>query len=234
MQNARVIYVYTHDSVFLGEDGPTHEPIEHLTSIRAIPGMDIIRPADAAETAVAWAVALKNHGPTAFALTRQKVPPIQRQDPQSVRDLEKGAYVISGPDPGKIDLILIATGSEVHIAVGAAKMLEEKGLGVRVVSFPSFAAFNRQPREYKEMILPPDVLNRVAVEAASPMSWYRWVGPYGLIIGLERFGVSAPAKVIAEHFGYTPQRITDRVMEYLELRKNDPGKPTIEGSPGCG
>ena len=234
MQHAQVIYVYTHDSVFLGEDGPTHEPIEHLTSIRAIPGMDIIRPADAAETAVAWAVALKNT--TARPRSRSPAKRCRQSSGRTPRACAtwKKAHTSSRTPNGKIDLILIATGSEVHIAVGAAKMLEEKGLGVRVVSFPSFALFNRQPREYKETILPPDVSNRVAVEAASPMSWYRWVGPYGLIIGLERFGVSAPAKVIAEHFGFTPQRITDRVMEYLELRKNDPGKPTIEGSPGCG
>ena len=234
MQHLQVIYVYTHDSVFLGEDGPTHEPIEHLTSIRAIPGMNIIRPADAEETAVAWAVALKNHhGPTAFALTRQKLPQIERQDPNSVRDLEKGAYIISDPANGKIDLILIANGSELHLAVNAAKMLAEKNIHARVVSFPSHALFEKQSREYKDKILPPNIANRVIIEPAASLSWYRYAGPYGLIIGLDRFGASAPYKVIAKELGFTPEAVTDRILSYLEARKKDPRKPTIEGAPEC-
>ncbi len=233
MQHTQVIYVYTHDSVFLGEDGPTHQPIEHLASLRAIPGMTLIRPADAAETAVAWAVALRNHhGPTALALTRQKLPQIERADPDSVRDLEKGAYVISDPE-GDIDLLIMATGSEVHLAVGAAKMLKEKGIGVRVVSFPSHALFERQARDYKDSVLPPKVANRVVIEAASPITWYRYAGPYGMIIGLDRFGVSAPYKVIAKELGFTPEAVTDRVMEYLDQRKRDPKRSTIEGAPEC-
>ncbi len=233
MQHLQVIYVYTHDSIFLGEDGPTHEPIEHLVSMRAIPGMNVIRPADAAETAVAWAAALKSgDAPTALALTRQKVPPIARANPDSVLDLEKGAYVISDPE-GKIDLIVMATGSELHVAAAAAKLLAERGIGTRVVSFPSHAFFEKQPREYKDKVLPPEVANRVAVEAASPYSWYRWVGPYGLVIGLERFGASAPYKVIAQHLGFTPETVTDRVMGYLDDRKANPKQPTIEGAPGC-
>ncbi|MCE5199669.1 MAG: transketolase [Armatimonadota bacterium] len=233
MQHVQVVYVYTHDSVFLGEDGPTHEPIEHLTSIRAIPGINIIRPADAAETAVAWAVAMKNHhGPTALALTRQKVPQIQRQDSQSALGLEKGAYVISDPD-GQLDLILIASGSEVHVAVAAAGMLAENGLKARVVSFPSHELFEQQSREYKETILPPDINNRVVIEAASPMSWYRYAGPYGLIIGLDRFGASAPWKAIAKELGYTPEAVTQRVMEYIEQRRQEPKRPTIDGAPAC-
>lgn len=233
MQHAQVVYVYTHDSIFLGEDGPTHEPIEHLASIRAIPGMNIIRPADAAETAVAWAVALKNHhGPTALSLTRQKVPQIERHDLTVAKNLEKGAYVIRDAKD-KIDLIMIATGSEVHVAIEAAKMLEEQGLGVRVVSFPSHALFEKQSREYKEDVLPPDVPNRIIIEAASPMSWYRYAGPFGLIIGLERFGASAPYKVIAKELGYTPEGVFDRVQEYLKERKEHPTRPTIEGAPAC-
>lgn len=234
MQHVQVVYVYTHDSVFLGEDGPTHQPIEHLASLRPIPGMTLIRPADAAETAVAWAVALQNHhGPTAFALTRQKVPQIERTDPESVRDLAKGAYVISDPDGGSVDLVLMASGSEVHVAVGAAKMLRGKGIGARVVSFPSHALFERQPREYKDRVLPPKVANRVVIEAGSPVSWYRYAGPYGLIIGLDRFGVSAPYKRIAQELGFTPETVTDRVMDYLELRKRDPKRATLEGMPEC-
>jgi len=231
MTHVQVIYVYTHDSVFLGEDGPTHQPIEHLASIRAIPGLDIIRPADAAETAVAWAVALKNHdSPTALALTRQKLPQIASQ---SVRDLEKGAYVVSDPEDGKIDVILMATGSELHVAVGTAAMLKEKGIGARVVSFPSHRLFERQPREYKERVLPPEIANRVTIEAASPMSWYRYAGPYGLIIGLDRFGASAPGKVVAKELGFTPDAVTERVLGYLEGRKRNPKRPTIEGAPAC-
>lgn len=233
MQHAQVIYVYTHDSVFLGEDGPTHEPIEHLASLRAIPGMNIIRPADAAETAVAWAVALKNHhGPTAFALTRQKVPPIERQNPDSVFNLERGAYVISDPD-GDIELILIATGSELQLAAGASKILAEMGICARVVSFPSHALFEKQPREYKESILPPKVMNRVIIETASPVTWYRYAGPYGLILGLDRFGASAPYKAIAEHFGYTVDGVTKNVLKYLETRKSDPKRAIIDGAPEC-
>ncbi|MDO8587602.1 MAG: transketolase [Armatimonadota bacterium] len=224
MQHAQVIYVFTHDSVFLGEDGPTHQPIEHLASIRAIPGVTLIRPADAAETAVAWAVALQNQdGPTAIALTRQKVPRIERQNPESVRDLAKGAYVVSDPEGGTIDVILIATGSEVHLAVGAAAMLKEKGIGARVVSFPSHSLFERQPAEYKDRILPPRVSNRVTIEAASPMSWYRYAGPHGLIIGLERFGASAPYKTIAKELGFTPEAVAERVLRYLEGREAEVG-----------
>lgn len=234
MQHVQVIYVYTHDSVFLGEDGPTHEPIEHLASIRAIPGMNIIRPADAAETAVAWAVALKNHhGPTALSLTRQKVPQIERKNPDSAKDLEKGAYVIYESGDEKNDLILIATGSEVHVAIGAAKILEEQGISSRVVSFPSHALFERQPREYKEQVLPPEIANRVIIEAASPMSWYRYAGPYGLIIGLDRFGASAPYNAIAKEFGYTPEAVAEKVQNYLRGRKENPTLPTIEGAPAC-
>lgn len=234
MQHVQVIYVYTHDSVFLGEDGPTHQPIEHLASLRAIPGMTLIRPADAAETAVAWAVALRNHhGPTALALTRQKLPQIERANPESARDLEKGAYVISDPECGEIDLVIMASGSEVHVVVGAAKMLAERGVGARVVSFPSHALFEGQPRDYKDSVLPPKVANRVVVEAASPVSWFRYAGPYGLVIGLDRFGVSAPYKTIAKELGYTPEGVTKRVMEYLDLRKREPKRATIEGMPEC-
>lgn len=232
MQHLQVIYIYTHDSVFLGEDGPTHEPIEHLASIRAIPGFDIIRPADAAETAVAWAVALKNHNsPTALALTRQKVPPIERQNPNSVLDLAKGAYIIYTSPINSIDLILMASGSELQLATAAAKMLSEKGIGARVVSFPCQTLFDRQSRDYIESVLLPDVANRVAIEAAASLSWYRYVGPYGLIIGIDKFGASAPYKVIAEKLGFTPDLVTARILDYLELRKQDPKRPTILGTP---
>ena len=221
MSHAQVIYVYTHDSVFLGEDGPTHEPIEHLSSLRAIPGLTVIRPADAAETAVAWAVALKNRNhPTALILTRQKLPPIERQNPDSAKDLEKGAYVVSDPE-GKIDLILISNGSELQLATGAAAMLKEKGIAARVVSFPSHDLFEKQPKEYRDKILPPDVVNRVTIEAAASMSWYRYAGPQGLVIGIDRFGASAPYKVIAKELGFTVEAITAQVEKYLEDRSDN-------------
>lgn len=233
MQHAQVVYVFTHDSIFLGEDGPTHQPIEHLASLRAIPGMTVVRPADAPETAVAWAVALKNHhGPTALALTRQKVPQIERDDPESVRDAAKGAYVVSGSGH-RTDVMLMASGSEVHVAMGAAKYLREGGVGVRVVSFPSQALFEKQPREYQEQVLPPEVINRVVIEAASPVSWYRYAGPYGMIIGLDRFGVCAPYKVIAKELGYTPEAVAQRVRDYLDERQRDPDRPTFPGAPAC-
>lgn len=233
MQHAQVIYVYTHDSVFLGEDGPTHEPIEHLTAIRAIPGMDIIRPADAAETAVAWAVALKRRdAPTALALTRQKVPQIDRSKGQDARNLEKGAYVVFDAD-ADIDVIIMATGSELQLAIGTAAMLKEQGVGARVVSFPSQMLFEKQSREYQDQILTPNVRNRVVIEAASPMSWYRYAGPYGLIVGLDRFGWSAPYKVIAEKLGFTPEAMTKRIVDYLDERRRDPERPTVEGAPKC-
>lgn len=223
MQHVQVIYVFTHDSVFLGEDGPTHEPIEHLASIRAIPGVNIIRPADAAETAVAWAVALRNHhGPTALALTRQKVPQIQRQNPESVQNLAKGAYIIRDPENAGIDVILMASGSEVAPAIAAADILADQGVGVRFVSFPSPMLFDEQTREYKESILPPEIQNRVMVEAASSMSWYRYVGSQGLIVGIDRFGMSAPYKAIAGELGYTPEAISAHVLEYLQHRKDHP------------
>jgi transketolase len=232
MQHAQVIYVYTHDSVFLGEDGPTHQPIEHLASIRAIPGMTLIRPADAAETAVAWSVALKNHhGPTALVLTRQKLPQIKRDDIESVRNVERGAYVVHEAE-GKIDLILIATGSELHVAIGAAERLKEQGIDVRVVSFPSHALFEKQSREYKDQILPPNMRNRVVIEAASPESWYRYAGPWGMIIGIDHFGSSAPYKVIAKELGFTPEAVAERVTHYLNEREANPERTTIEGMPG--
>ena len=147
-------------------------------------------------------------------------------------DLAQGAYVISDPN-GKIDLIIMATGSELHVAAAAAKMLAEHGIGARVVSFPCHSFFEHQPREYKDKVLPPEVANRVAVEAGSPISWYRYVGPFGLVIGLERFGASAPYKVIAEQLGFTPEAVTDRILVYLDGREANPSLPTIEGAPGA-
>jgi transketolase len=216
LNRIQVVYVFTHDSVFLGEDGPTHQPIEQLASLRAMPGLTVIRPADAAETAVAWAVALANQdGPTALALSRQKLPPTNKDNPAAAKGLEKGGYVVSDAPGGKIDAILIATGSEVHLALGAQRMLAEEGISCRVVSMPSFELFDQQPRDYQESVLPPEVASRVAIEAATTFGWCHYVGDRGIVIGIDHFGASAPAAVLAHQFGFTPEAVAARVRRYL-------------------
>lgn len=234
MQHAQVVYVFTHDSIFLGEDGPTHQPIEHLTSIRAIPGMTLIRPADAAETAMAWSAALKNNtGPTALVLTRQKVPQIERSNPESVLNAEKGAYIVSDDTTGPLDLIIMATGSELQLATKAADMLQDEGLRIRVVSFPSQELFAKQSKEYRDSVLPSNVSNRVTIEAGASLSWYRYAGPFGLIIGLDRFGASAPYRRIAKELDFTPEAVARRIIQYLDFRTENPTTPTIDGMPAC-
>ncbi|HOK55323.1 MAG TPA: transketolase C-terminal domain-containing protein, partial [Armatimonadota bacterium] len=203
INGSQVIYVYTHDSIFVGEDGPTHEPIEHFASLRAIPGFTVIRPADAAETAVAWAAALKNSdGPTALMLSRQKIPSIT-SNPETAKGLEKGAYVVVDVPYEEMHGILIATGSEVHIAIEAQKLLAQEGINFRVVSMPSFELFEQQDEEYQESVLPEEVEIRIAIEAGTTFGWERYVGRWGLVIGMGRFGASAPAPVLAEQFGFT-------------------------------
>ncbi len=208
-----VVYVFTHDSIFVGEDGPTHEPIEHLASLRAIPGVTVLRPADAAETLVAWAVALENKtGPTALALTRQNLDPVN-DDPMKAKGLRKGAYVVR--DAEDFDVILIGTGSEVGTAIGASEILAAKGIKCRVVSMPSMALFEAQDKAYKDSVLPPAAKMRVSVEAASPFGWCKYVGDEGISIAMNRFGASAPYKVLAEKFGFTPEAVAAKVEEYL-------------------
>lgn len=214
LMNQQVIYIFTHDSIFVGEDGPTHEPIEQIASLRAIPGMTVIRPADTAETAIAWAVALeKKDGPTALCLTRQNVPACN-EDPEKAKNLRKGAYVVKDAD--KIDVVLIATGSEVSTATGAADILAEKGIKARVVSMPCTELFDAQDQAYKDSVIPPDVKKRVVVEAGTPFGWCKYAGDEGLIIGMNRFGASAPYKVLAEKFGFTPESVAAKVEEYLK------------------
>ncbi|MEN6521055.1 MAG: transketolase [Armatimonadota bacterium] len=216
INKSQVIYVYTHDSFFVGEDGPTHQPIEHLASLRAIPGVTVIRPADAAETAVAWAAALKNaSGPTVLVLSRQNLPPVYKNSPEEAKWLEKGAYVVSDSPEEKTDVILIATGSEVSAAIKAQKLLAPGGINCRVVSMPSFELFEAQSKEYRDSVLPPSITSRVAIEAASPFGWERYTGCKGIIIGMDHFGASAPAGLLAEKFGFTPEAIAARVRKYL-------------------
>jgi len=213
LMKIHVVQVFTHDSIFLGEDGPTHEPIEQLASLRAIPNVKVIRPADTAETAVAWAVALENTtGPTLLALTRQNLPACSG-DPMKAKGLRKGAYVVRDSD--KIDVVLIATGSEVTTAIGAYDILREKGIGARVVSMPCTELFDEQDKAYRDSVIPPDVKKRVSIEAAAPFGWSKYVGDAGISIAMNRFGASAPYKVLAEQFGFTPEKVAGRVEEYL-------------------
>jgi transketolase len=209
-----VIYVWTHDSIFLGEDGPTHEPVEQLLSLRAIPNLVTIRPADAAETVVAWMAALQHTtGPVALMLTRQNLPVLDRSALAPAELLHKGGYVLlDAPDP---ELIIIATGSEVYISVAAAQMLNAEGQRVRVVNLPSWELFDAQPQEYRDSVLPPAVTKRLAVEAGVSLGWERYVGPEGRVKGFDRFGVSAPWKKIAEHFGFTAEGVAGLAREML-------------------
>lgn len=209
MMGLRVIFVFTHDSIFVGEDGPTHEPVEHLAALRAIPGLVVIRPADANETVEAWKVALTRRGPTALALSRQNLPILDRSQLAPASELRKGAYVLADAANGQPDVILLATGSEVVLALEARKLLAAEGIQARVVNMPSWELFEQQPLSYREAVLPPVITRRVAIEAAVRLGWDRYLGPEGIFIGMDRFGASAPYKVLAEKFGFTPQRVAE-------------------------
>ena len=208
-----IIYVFTHDSVAVGEDGPTHQPIEQIASLRAIPGLNVIRPADAKETADAWKQALSNtSGPTALVLSRQKLPVLDRKDTDG--ELQYGAYTLQNTDSTP-DIILIASGSEVYICIKAADTLKEKGINARVVSMPSWELFEKAPSYYQRRILPPAVKTRIAVEAGITMGWERYVGKSDRVIGIKGFGASAPgARVLAE-YGFTPDTIVKKAMSIL-------------------
>ena len=213
-----VIYVFTHDSIGLGEDGPTHQPIEHLASLRAMPGLVVIRPADATETAEAWRVALQRQdGPTALILTRQKLPVLDRRksDMSTAEGAASGAYILCEAGSGTPQAILLASGSEVHLALEAQKQLERDGVPTRVVSFPSFELFERQPESYRQAVLPDTVSVRVAIEAGATMGWQKYVGSGGKILGLDRFGASAPYSQLYEAFGLTAERVVKTVKQLL-------------------
>lgn len=209
LMNRQVIYVFTHDSIALGEDGPTHQPIEHLAALRCIPNLTVIRPADAAETAEAWRTALRHrHGPTALVLTRQKLALLDRERYAAASGLARGAYVLS--DAASPAAVIIATGSEVHLALDAQAILQAEGIPVRVVSAPSLELFRAQDLTYRDSVLPPGV-PRVAVEAAHPMSWHEFVGAGGAIVGIDHFGASAPYVRLLEEYGLTPAAVAHRV-----------------------
>ena len=208
LMNRHVIYVYTHDSIGLGEDGPTHQPIEQLSTLRAIPDITLIRPADASETAEAWRTALKHKGPVALVLTRQKLGFIDRTKYAPAAGLAKGAYVLADSPGGAPQVVLISSGSEVGLILEAQQKLEAAGIRARAVSMPSHELFARQTEEYRNSVLPAGV-RRVAIEAAHPMSWYHWVRSDGIVLGLERFGASAPAKELYEHLGLTVDKLVE-------------------------
>jgi transketolase len=212
-----VIYVFTHDSIGLGEDGPTHQPVEQLAGLRTVPGLVVIRPCDAGETVEAWRVALgRRHGPTALALTRQKVPFLVRDRLAPAAGVSRGGYILSDPDEGQPDVILLASGSEVHLVLAAREPLRAHGIRARVVSMPSLELFAQQPASYRDEVLPPGLPHRLAVEAAHPMPWYRWVGAGGEVLGVARFGASAPYERIYRELGLTPENVVARVRAMLD------------------
>ncbi len=209
-----VTYVWTHDSIGLGEDGPTHQPVEHLAALRAIPGLNVVRPADANETAVVWAEILRRHttdpAPHGLALTRQGVPTYAPNP-----DAARGGYVLADSSTEVPEVVLIATGSEVQLAVAAREALQAEGIGTRVVSMPSVEWFEQQPRAYRDSVLPPSVKARVAVEAGIGLTWHRFVGDAGRIVSLEHFGASADARTLFAEYGFTPENVVAAARESL-------------------
>jgi transketolase len=217
LSRAPVIHVWTHDSLALGEDGPTHQPIEHLAALRAVPDLIVLRPSDAAETVEAWRVALgHSDGPVGIVLTRQKVPVIDRTQYASASGLAQGAYVLADAERSAPAVILIATGSEVSVALEAHQRLTRDGIPSRVVSMPSWELFDRQPRSYRDEVLPPGVRARVSIEAASSFGWERYVGPDGAIISVDRYGASAPGPTLMHEFGFTAEHVVDAATAIVQ------------------
>ena len=212
----RAIFVYTHDSIGVGEDGPTHQPIEQVANLRAVPNLTVIRPGDAHETVVAWKTALQiTSGPTALILTRQKLPvlDIESTSISSPENLQKGAYVII--DSENPDIIIIATGSELHLAIESHTELKNQGINSRVVSMPSWELFEKQSSDYKEQVLPSSIKKRISIEAASTFGWEKYVGLEGVSIGMKTFGASAPGNVLMEEFEFTVKNIVSTSIKLL-------------------
>ena len=213
------LMVYTHDSIGLGEDGPTHQPVEMLSGMRAVPNLWAVRPADANETSYAWRIALERRdGPTCLILTRQKLPVFDRTQVASAEGVLRGAYILADAEGGKPDLIIIATGSEVQWAAAAKPELDSQGIKTRVVSMPCWELFEEQDRSYRDQVLPPAVKKRLAVEAASPMGWRKWVGDEGDIIGVETFGASAPAEIIFKNYGFSTENVVQHALALMGRR----------------
>ena len=223
LMNLPVVWAWTHDSVGLGEDGPTHQPVEHLAALRAIPNLWVMRPADANETTYAWKVALERaEGPVALILSRQDLPVLERGEGQcaDAAGVERGAYVLWESDASATpDIVLLATGSEVSVALEAATALAEDGSAVRVVSMPCWELFEAQPASYRDEVLPPECDARIAVEAAVALGWERWIGNRGDVVSLERFGASAPGATVLEKLGFTPGNVATRARALLQRRQ---------------
>ncbi|MBN3932076.1 transketolase [Streptomyces verrucosisporus] len=226
MMRLPVVYVWTHDSIGLGEDGPTHQPVEHLWSLRGIPGLDVVRPADAGETVVAWRSVLeRTDRPAGLCLTRQNVPVLDRSPGSGLASAEgvaRGGYVLAEASKGNPEAVLLATGSEVHIALEARRLLEDEGVTTRVVSLPCLEWFAEQDREYRDAVLPPDTAVRVSVEAGNALGWHRLLGDSGVAVSVEEFGASAPPKALYERFGLTPEHVVAAVRssQALAARRN--------------
>jgi transketolase len=218
LSELRSIFVYTHDSVGLGEDGPTHQPIEHLMALRAIPRLAVVRPADPNESSIAWQIAIeRREGPTALVFSRQAVPVLAGTSNGGAEGALRGAYVVSEAPDGRIDVILIATGSEVSVAVDAQSHLAERGVQARVVSMPCWELFEQQDRAYREEVLPPDVRARVSIEAGATLGWQTWVGDEGDCVGIEnRFGASAPYQTVMRELGFTAEHVAARAQALVE------------------
>ena len=214
MSHLKCYYVFTHDSVGVGEDGPTHEPVEQLAGLRSIPGLNVMRPADATETAECWAVAIEHDGPTLFALTRQHVPHLDRKNAKNI-DVSKGAYILSEAEGGNPEVILIGTGSEVSLCMKAQEKLKGYGVKARVVSMPSWNLFEKQDDSYRERILPKSIKKRVTVEAGATYGWDRWARDEGTMIGIDHYGASAPGDEIMKHFGFTSEHVTSAALKLL-------------------
>ncbi len=214
------IFIYTHDSIGLGEDGPTHQPIEQLAMLRAVPGLLLLRPADANEVVEAWKVIIQQkHEPAALVLSRQPLPTFDRSKYAPASGVAKGAYVLVDAPDGKPDVILMATGSEVSLCVTAYEQLKSEGIKARVVSMPSWGIFEAQSDEYKKQVLPPGVKARVSVEAASTFGWSQYVGPTGKMIGMHSFGASAPIKDVLKKFGFTPEKVVEAARQAIASSK---------------
>jgi transketolase len=215
LMGLHVVHVFTHDSLALGEDGPTHQPVEHLAGLRAIPNVVVIRPCDANETAVAWRVAVETDRPVLLALTRQDVPTLDRSRYAHAEGLRRGAYVLSDPPEGVPRIILMASGSEVGLIVAAAERLRAEGLAVRCVSMPSWELFEAQTQSYRDAVLPPHVTARLAVELGVAQGWTRYLGSRGDMLGVDRFGASAPAAAVLDHSGFTVDNVVARARSLL-------------------
>jgi transketolase len=223
LMGIQVVYVFTHDSLALGEDGPTHQSVEQVASLRVIPQLMVIRPGDANETAVAWRVAIETRDrPVALILTRQNVPTLNRSHYASADGLRRGAYILADAPQGSPHVILIASGSEVGLIVAAREVLQEQHIAVRLVSMPCWELFEAQSQDYRDSVFPPSVRARLAVEAGVTQGWHRYVGDQGDVIGVDRFGASAPGPVVMREYGFTVEHVCARARAVLKRTMPDP------------